>query len=147
MDDLLSSLCTAVDTAVQLMEVRQNPSLQVPDQPVVYGDCSNLFKAVSLILLVTITSSIVVPPLLRFDAEQVNRTDTEPSGHLQWEWVQLSVADSMGDGSRKLPEAEDKTAKRELGVFCSSLLEVHEDELIAAIREGTQTGARRPAAS
>ena len=58
-----------------------------------------------------------------------------------WEWVQLSDAShNSGTGARKLTEAENKTAKRELGVFCSGLLEVHEDELIAAIREGTQTG-------
>lgn len=75
--------------------------------------------------------------------EQVKSTDSEPSGRLQWEWLLLSDSDSAANDTRKLPEAENKTAKRELGVFCASLLEVFEDELIEAIRAGTLTGARR----
>ena len=61
---------------------------------------------------------------------------------MRWEWVQLAGGPKgMGQGTRKLPANEAKTAKRELGVFCESLLEKHEEQIAHAIRAGTpETG-------
>lgn len=72
----------------------------------------------------------------------MNNTGTEPERYLSREWVQIKeVAQEIGNGMSKVPEPDHTAAKRELGLFCNGLLEVHEDDLIAAIREGTQTGA------
>ena len=51
---------------------------------------------------------------------------------MRWEWVAAGLA-----GSQQLPAAESKTEKRELGILCNSLLELNEDALVTAIREGT----------
>lgn len=72
----------------------------------------------------------------------MNNTGTEPERKLPREWVQISeVTQNISNGMSKVSEPNHTAAKRELGLFCNSLLEVHEDDLIAAIREGTQTGA------
>lgn len=66
----------------------------------------------------------------------------EPERKLWRDWVQISeVTQNISNGMSKVPEPDHTAAKRELGLFCNGLLEVHEDDLIAAIREGTQTGA------
>ena len=72
---------------------------------------------------------------LHFYCMQVNRTAAGDLPQLQWEWVPLAGGPKgMGAGRRNLPANEAKTAKRELGVFCESLLERHEEQLVQAIR-------------
>ena len=126
-DDLLSTLCGSegVDKAVELMQVcgvTARPQLLTLDQ---------------------------APEGLRsFLGVQVNRTAEGDSEQLPWEWVPLAGGPKgMGTGTRKLPANEAKTSKRELGVFCESLLEKHEEQLVKAIRAETpEQGNRRSGA-
>jgi hypothetical protein len=117
--DLMEDLCSlGVDKAVELMQV-----------------CARLLFVRSKNICHRAESDPGCVP-------QVNRTAQDGAEQLRWEWVQLAGGPKgMGRGTRKLPANEAKTAKRELGVFCESLLEKHEEQIAQAIRAGTsETG-------
>ena len=117
--DLLEDLCSKVDKAVELMQACSVlPSVLC---------CAAALRRGSIPF--AYTHSECVP--------QVNRTAQDGAEQLQWEWVQLAGGPKgMGQGTRKLPANEAKTSKRELGVFCESLLEKHEERIAQAIRAG-----------